>query len=162
MAQATKVGLCAAARAETYVGISEKPPGSNRGVLIDEWNREAGVPEGSAWCMSFARAMFKKCGVTLGGWASVGNFYLWAYQHGYVISRPWRGCLIVYEWESDNWFDHVEIVTRVLALRWKTGRFIGLISTVGGNTGNAVSRRRRWVQSNWRFVSIPDPPPKPA
>lgn len=130
---------------------------SNRGALIDEWNTGAGVPLGSQWCMSFAHAMFAKCGAVLGGWGGVQNFYLWAYQRGYEITRPWRGCLVCYDWEHNGWADHVEIVTRVLALRWRAGRFVGLISTVGGNTGDAVSRRRRWISPDWRFVRIPDP-----
>jgi hypothetical protein len=151
----TKPGRCAAARALTFVGVRESPPGSNRGKLIDRWNLAAGVPIGSAWCMSFAHAMFLACGVVLGGWASVGNFETWARGHGYEIARPWRGSLLCIRWDADDWPDHVEIVTRVLGLRWRGGRFVGWVSTVGGNTGNAVSKRTRRVEARWRFVSIP-------
>lgn len=151
---ATKAGLCAARHAESFIGVREEPPGSNRGKLIDKWNQQAGVPMGSAWCMSFAHAMFNACGVVLGGWASVGNFLAWADAHGYEVVRPWRGCLVCYLWDADNWPDHVEVVSRVLALRWRGGRFVGLVRTVGGNTGDAVSRRTRWIDPRWRFVQV--------
>jgi hypothetical protein len=39
-----------------HTGIVEEPDGSNRGPLIDEWNRLAGVPLGSPWCGSAAGA----------------------------------------------------------------------------------------------------------
>lgn len=152
----TKVGRCALARALLYVGTREDPPGSNRGPLIDQWNHEASVPKGSAWCMAFARAMFSRCGVTLGGWASVGNFIAWAAAHGYEIVRPWKGCLVCYDWQHDHWADHVEIVKKVRAIRWRGGRFVGWIETVGGNTGDMVRVQRRWVSTDTRFARIPD------
>jgi len=33
--------------ANKYVGVSEEPFGSNRGDLIDKWNRQSNVPLGS-------------------------------------------------------------------------------------------------------------------
>lgn len=40
-----------------YVGIKETG-GANRGPLIDRWNRECHVPEGSFWCMSAVQGVF--------------------------------------------------------------------------------------------------------
>jgi hypothetical protein len=157
MGKASKAGLCAVNRASNYLGVTEHPAGSNLGPRIDEWNTGAGVPLGSPWCMSFQHAMFLKCGVTLGGWASVGNFLAWADQHGYEVVRPFRGDLVCYDWNGDNWPDHVEIVARVLSLRWKQGRFVGLVRTVGGNTGDAVRVKVRLIRSTWKFVRIPSP-----
>jgi hypothetical protein len=105
--------------------------------------------------MSFAHAMFKECGMTLGGWASVGNFLGWADLHHYGVTRPWRGCLVCYDWNADNWYDHVEIVERVLSLRWFGGvRRPVLIRTIGGNTGNAVRRQTRRPVGDWKFVQV--------
>jgi hypothetical protein len=155
MGQASHVGLCAASLSANYEGVKERPPGSNRSPKIDEWNQEAGVPVGSKWCMSFARAMFKACGVTLGGHASVGTFLAWADQHAYEVVRPFRGDLVCYFWDADDWPDHVEIVLRVLALRWPGGRRPLLIRTRGGNTGDAVRAQVRRVDPRWRFCRIP-------
>ncbi len=105
--------------------------------------------------MSFMHAMFKSAGVILGGWASVGNFHLWSVAHGYEIRRPFRGDLICFEWERDDWPDHVGIVERVLALRWRGGRFVGWVKYIAGNDGNAVSRRRRWITDRDRFARVP-------
>ena len=146
--------LCAVERAALYVGVHEQPPGSNRGEWIDKWNREAGVPAGSQWCMSFQHAMFQLCGVKLGGWASVGNFLAWAQARGYEVKRPRRGDLICFEWEHDSWPDHVGSAERVLALRWKGGRFVGWVRYIAGNDGNAVSRRTRWMTERDRFCRV--------
>ena len=150
--------------AVSYLGTKENPPGSNRGRLIDQWNKAAGVPVGSPWCMSFLRAMFRKAGVQLGGGASVGFFEEWAVQHGeLIVSRPFKGDIICYRFDSDNWPDHVGIVERVLALRWQSRVFTGWVQTVEGNTawgddadGGQVQRRRRWI-SRAKFVRIRDP-----
>ena len=150
----SKIGLCALRRASTYVGVHEEPPGSNRGPLIDAWNAEAGVPVGSEWCMSFVHAMCRACGKTLGGSASVGNFAQWAQANGMSIVRPRKGDIGCLEWEADDWPDHAVIVEHVLALRWLGGRFVGWLQYVAGNDGNAVSRRRVWVNPRSRFARI--------
>lgn len=155
MAMAIPVRICALARASTYVGVREDPPGSNRGHLIDAWNRLAGVPVGSKWCMSFQHAMFLACGITLGGWASVGNFLAWAVANHYEVRRPFRGDLICFEWEQDTWPDHVGQVEHVLALRWRGSRFVGWVQYIAGNDGDAVSRRRRWITARDRFARVP-------
>lgn len=148
-------GLIALDHARTFVGVTEQPPGSNRGVLIDQWNRAAGVPVGSAWCMSFARAMFRLAGVTLGGGASVGNFEQWAASSGEVmlVRRPLAGDLGCARWDADDWPDHVFIVEKVLALRWKDSAFVGWMQTIGGNESSMVRRQRRWI-GRCRFVRV--------
>lgn len=153
--------------AVSYLGTTEDPKRPNRGHLIDIWNKAAGVPVGSPWCMSFLRACFKKAGVALGGSASVGFFEEWAILSGDpVVRRPFKGDVVCYRWDADDWPDHVGIVEKVLALRWRGRAFAGWIQTVEGNTspgvrgsqanGGGVYRRRRWI-SRCRFVRIRDP-----
>lgn len=141
--------------ARSYIGVREAVGKPNRGALIDTWNLASGVPVGSPWCMSFVRAMYAKAGVTLGGGASVGNFEAWAKQHGELVSRPFKGDVVCYDWNGDGWPDHVGLVERVLALRWRGRVFVGWVQTVEGNTssgsrgsqdnGDGVYRRRRWA-----------------
>ena len=146
----------------TFVGVKEQPPGSNRGPLIDKWLEGAGisVPPGAPWCMAFVHAMYKFYGVDLGGWASVGFFQDWAKKKGALVTRPLRGDIVCYDWDSNGWPDHVGIVVRVLALRWKNKVFAGWVKTVEGNTavgndsnGGEVMIRRRWV-GTCKFVRI--------
>jgi len=152
--------LQALAHARSHLGVKEDPPFSNRGPLIDKWNKAAHVPVGSPWCMSFLRAMFKQAGVPLGGGASVGFFEAWAKKEGYLVRRPFKGDVVCYRFDSDNWPDHVGIVEKVLALRWKDKVFSGWIQTIEGNTsagnqadGGQVQRRRRWAK-NCQFARV--------
>lgn len=150
---ATPLGLCALSKARAFIGTHEHPPDSNRGPMIDKWNRDAGVPVGSRWCMSFVHGMFLLCGRTLGGGASVGNFEDWARRRGWLVARPFAGDVVCYRFDADDWPDHTGIVERVLALRWQGRTFVGWVRIVEGNTsfgndanGGAVMRRTRWIR----------------
>lgn len=46
--------------AKEYVGTTEQPVGSNRGALIDKWNKLSNVAVGSFWCCSFVSAMARE------------------------------------------------------------------------------------------------------
>jgi len=45
-------------KAVSLVGMIEQPLGSNRGPMIDLWNKAAGIPVGSPWCAAFATGMY--------------------------------------------------------------------------------------------------------
>ena len=45
-------------QALSLVGTVEDPPGSNRGPIIDDLNKNAGIPTGSPWCAAFATGMW--------------------------------------------------------------------------------------------------------
>lgn len=42
------------ARAQSALGITEEPPGSNRGHRIDEWLQRCHASTGQPWCAAFA------------------------------------------------------------------------------------------------------------
>lgn len=152
--------------ARSYLGVKESPPGSNRGPLIDGWLRQAGVAPGNPWCAAFLSAMFAKAGrvLTFPNRASVGYFEQWARANGYLVARPLKGDVVCYRFDGDDWPDHVGIVERVLALRWRDRVFVGWCQTIEGNTssgvtgsqsdGGGVFRRRRWI-NRARFARIP-------
>jgi hypothetical protein len=78
-----------------------------------------------------------------------------------VVQRPFRGELVCYRFDADNWPDHVGNVERVLALGWRDKTFAGYVKTIEGNTsagnnanGGEVQRRYRWV-NRCSFVRIP-------
>jgi hypothetical protein len=152
--------------AKKYIGVREKPPGSNRGPLIDRWNKAAIGVLGVSWCASFVHGMYLECGRNLPGGASVGNIGAWARSAGDLVQRPRRGDLVCFDWEDGARFaDHIGFVERVLALSWGNGRFTGWIQTVEGNTssgvagnqsdGDGVYRRRRWIRGiSAQFVRV--------
>lgn len=163
------VRLTALACAKKYVGVTEQPPGSNRGRLIDRWNQAACGLTGVYWCASFVHGMYLEAGRNLPGGASVGQIRAWAAKCGDIVKRPRRGDLACFEFgEGAAAFDdHIGIVERVLALRWSNGTFTGWITTIEGNTsaqgktgsqsnGGGVFRRRRWIRGiGAQFVRVP-------
>lgn len=153
--------------AQKYVGVKEKPPGSNRGPLIDRWNLAACGMTGVFWCCSFVHGMFLEAGKNLPGGASVLNVRVWAQSVGDIVKRPRRGDLACFEFNEGAWDygDHIGFVERTLALRWSGGKFTGWIQTIEGNTqsgqageqsdGGGVFRRRRWVRGiGAQFVRV--------
>ena len=131
-----------------YLGEREEPPGSNRGKNIDRWCLWANGVLGEPWCAAFVCGMVREaCGliVPTPGRASVERLEQWAAATGELLTgktRPRRGDLILYDWNADDWYDHIGFVERVLAIRWLGGRFVGRVRTIEGNTDDAV--RRRW------------------
>ena len=167
--------LAALKQAATHLGVHEQPPHSNRGPLIDKWNRDAGAPIGSYWCCSFVHCMFKAVGFDLWGGASVQQVRQGAKQRGLIVKRPFRGDLACFDFNEGDRYgpfgDHIGFVARVLALRWTDGRFTGWITTLEANTskqndltgsqsnGGGVYRRRRWLRGiSAEFVRVPGTP----
>ena len=136
------------------VGVTEHPPNSNWGPRVSQYLRAAGINVPAPWCAAFVTYHLRAVGydVKTPGPASVENWVQWASKHGMIVARPFRGDLVCYDWNADNWYDHIGFVVRVLALRWRGKTFAGLIKTVEGNTsfgndsnGGKVMIRYRWV-----------------
>lgn len=153
--------------AKKHVGVTENPPGSNRGPQIDKWNLAACGLTGVYWCASFVHGMYLEAGKNLPGGASVLNVKTWARSQGDLVKRPRRADLVCFEFGEGTWDfgDHIGIVEKVLALRWSNGTFTGRIQTIEGNTssglagsqsnGGGVFRRRRWVRGiGAQFVRV--------
>jgi hypothetical protein len=127
----TSGGRAALAAAETQVGVREQPPGSNDGPQIAQYRQAvAGAPGPGPWCAYFASWAARQAGVPLGdhgqGFARVDDIWSWAQQSGRATSTPQPGDLVV-------WDEHVGIVESV--------KPDGSITTVEGNSSDAVSRR---------------------
>ena len=150
-------------RATKYIGVKEHPAGTNRGPLIDRWCRMANGLVGYPWCSAFLCAMYQEEGYIIPDprRASVGFFEAWAARSGYVVKRPFRGDVVCYRFDADNWPDHIGFIEKVLALRWRGDQFIGWVRTIEGNTswgndanGGQVQRRWRWI-NRAKFCRIP-------
>lgn len=145
------------------LGVKEHPPGSNSGPRVRAY--QAATPlkgTGWPWCMAFVCWSYKQAGHALPyPTASVGAFLAWATKAGAIVSRPLRGDIVCYFFDADNWADHVGIVERVLAVRWRGSQFVGWVRVIEGNTsagndadGGQVQRRYRWV-NRCAFVRVP-------
>lgn len=151
--------------AQGEVGVKEDPAGSNTGPRVRQYQAATSLKgTGWPWCMAFVCWCYKQAGKPLPyPSASVGLFLEWAKKVGDVVpnNRPFRGDLVCYRWGSDNWPDHVGIVERVLAVRWRSRDFVGFVRTIEGNTafgndanGGQVQRRTRW-HGRCSYVRIP-------
>jgi CHAP domain len=127
------------AAAETQIGQSEQPPGSNESPAIAAY-REAtvGAEPGAPWCAYFASWAARQAGEPIGpageGLGSVGAIWSWAQSSGRAIPNgpgvvPQSGDLIVF---GDS---HVGIVKEVLPS--------GQIATIEGNYENKVAANVR-------------------
>lgn len=61
------------ARAQGAIGVTEDPPGSNRGHRIDEWLQRCGVSTGQPWCAAFASWCIDT--VAIGGALALGTHF---------------------------------------------------------------------------------------
>jgi hypothetical protein len=129
-------GSGALAAAQSQVGVSEQPPGSNDGPQIAEFRTATAGSGVGPWCAYFTSWAAAQAGVPLGeagqGFGSVSALYGWAQRTGRATPagpgvRPNPGDLIV--WGGR----HIGIVESVDA--------DGSIHTIEGNSSNAVSRR---------------------
>lgn len=170
----TRIGDAALAEMGRRVGLRETN-GPNRSPEIDRWNTKAGVPVGSPYCATCLHDAFNAVGYDLGGDFAHADSYCpsllaWGRGKGLLRVRPYRGYVVLFDWDEDGVMDHVGIVEKVVGLRWTTRggdrRFVGLIRTIEANTsaglagsqsnGDGVYRRLRWVNASTRFLRVAD------
>lgn len=163
---ATTIREAALRRAITQLGVCEHPPGTNSGPMVNRYLSSVGLGPGYPWCMAFVHWCYQYVngfsnGVTLGGYGSVEKFEQWAAANGEIVARPLRADIVCYDWEGNGWADHVGIVVKVLAVRWRGAQFVGWVKAIEGNTavgndsnGGKVMYRYRWIK-NAKFARIP-------
>jgi hypothetical protein len=141
----TSAGLTALQAAESQVGVTEQPPGSNDGPQIAEYRSAVqGSYAGAPWCAYFASWCARQAGAPLGdqgqGLGSVSEITDWARQTGRLTSTPAPGELILFGTE------HVGIVKSVNA--------DGSLTTVEGNASNGVNEETRWPSEATGYVQL--------
>jgi hypothetical protein len=141
-------GTRALAWAQSQIGQTENPPGSNDGPAIATYRSAvAGAQAGQPWCAYFASWAAAQAGTPLGdsgqgiGW--VDGIKDWAQRNGKLLpagSTPQPGDLILYGGR------HVGIVESVAT--------DGSLTTVEGNEGDAVKRVHRAASEATGFVRL--------
>jgi hypothetical protein len=138
------------AAAETQIGQTEQPPGSNESPAIAAYRAAtAGAAPGAPWCAYFASWAARQAGEPLGaqgeGLGSVPAIWSWAQSTGRAVANgpgvtPKPGDLIVFGGE------HVGIVRGVLPN--------GNIQTIEGNYENKVALNERPPGEATGYVSM--------
>jgi CHAP domain len=136
--------------AESQLGQSEQPPGSNEGPAIAQYRTAtAGAAPGEPWCAYFASWAASQAGTPIGehgqGLGSVSAIWSWAQSSGRAIANapgvtPKPGDLIVF---GDQ---HVGIVREVLPS--------GQIATIEGNYEDKVAANVRSPAEATGYVSM--------
>ncbi len=136
--------------AESQLGQTEQPPGSNESPAIAMYRTaSAGASPGAPWCAYFASWAARQAGEPLGangeGLGSVGQIWSWAQSTGRAIPNgpgvtPQPGDLIVFGDE------HVGIVRDVLPS--------GDIQTIEGNYENKVAANVRTPTEATGYVNM--------
>lgn len=108
--------------------------GNNHGPEVKRFLAEVGLPEGYAWCDAFlSYEEHAAAGYRLPiESASVAVTFAKARELGWLVQRPQRGDLVLYDFDGDGQTDdHIGIVCRVVVIG---GGFE--LHTVEGNTGD--------------------------
>jgi hypothetical protein len=146
----TGLGGQIVAVAESQLGQSEQPPGSNESPAIAQYRTAtAGAMPGEPWCAYFASWAAQQAGEPIGpqgqGIGSVSEIWSWAQSTGRAVANgpgvvPKPGDLIVFGGE------HVGIVKDVLPS--------GQIQTIEGNYENKVAANVRSAGEATGYVSM--------
>ena len=138
-------GLAALQVAESQVGVTEQPPGSNDGPQIAEYRTATqGAYAGAPWCAYFVSWCANQAGAPIGdhgqGLGSVAEITDWARSTGRLTQTPAPGELILFGTE------HVGIV--------KSVNPDGSLTTVEGNASNGVREETRWPSEATGYVVL--------
>lgn len=127
--------------AERDVGVTESPPGSNRGKRIDEMAANWGTwMLGQPWCGSALHDWYKRAGFPIAanpGHPSTQVMWDRARANGTLTSTPVPGCAIV--WEGI----HTGLVVAVGD---------DVVHTIEGNSSDGVRRRVRPRNGTHRYI----------
>ncbi|HXC46567.1 MAG TPA: CHAP domain-containing protein [Solirubrobacteraceae bacterium] len=149
-ASGESAGARIVAIAESQLGQTEQPPGSNESPAIAQYRTAAeGASPGAPWCAYFASWVARQAGEPLGaqgqGMGDVSDIWSWAQSAGRAIPNgagvlPKPGDLIVFGGE------HVGIVRGILPN--------GQIATIEGNYENKVAANVRSPAEATGYVSM--------
>jgi hypothetical protein len=145
------------AEAKRYIGVTEQPANSNRGLCIDYWVREAGLDPagGFPWCAAFVGQIGRQA---VGyRWpaprtAGVMTLVAWAAAKGLISKTGAGGDLFVLWSESLQRFAHVGLVTNFNVTTNEYDTVEGNTNNDGSREGFGVFARHRTLHPRDRFI----------
>lgn len=148
MSLALRRAVIAAALADLRAGVTEHPPGSNRGQRVDEMIRNCGLDPPAAWCAAAVSTWMKEGAAALGVpnrvpmSASSSFFYRWGRDNGRLTTNPQPGDIGLVPGGPTGYIHTV----------FAKGRLFGLVRTIEGNSNAAGAPEGGSVVANWRRV----------
>ena len=144
--QTTAQRIVAIAQQELALGVREVPMGSNKGARIKMYGLSTQAPlryYPAPWCAYFTSWVTQQAGSPI-GWNGLGDGRVtrvadWARKTGLWRTAPQPGDLIVFP-------QHIGIVESLQPN--------ALVTTIEGNTGDALRRRLRLTKSATGFVRV--------
>jgi hypothetical protein len=144
--QTTAQRIVAIAQQELALGVREIPKGSNKGARIKMYGLATQAPlryYPAPWCAYFTSWVTKQAGVPI-GWDGLGDGWVprlrdWGRKTGLWRTVPQPGDLIAFP-------QHIGIVESIQPN--------GLVTTIEGNTGDALLRRLRLIKSASGFIRV--------
>jgi hypothetical protein len=138
--------------ARKNVGVSESPPGSNRGQLIDMWNRAVGTTPGpqAYWCGAFVNACLHAAGFPNQPFLAYcpgietharGGAGGWSWHPTLADGKP--GDLVLYTEPGSGVAAHVELVVSARPFDVIGGNTSANPSTGSQSNGGCVAEHRR-------------------
>jgi hypothetical protein len=148
-AEAKPISARALSKGYEYLGVKEKPAGSNRVVFTDEWDMIG------PWCDMFVSCCYawvgSKAGFRIGNnWAYVPYHLHAAYNadfNGMALVRPEYvvpGDIITFDWDKDGVADHIGFVVRKSGSTFHT--LEGNTSAGNNSNGGQVQERERTLK----------------
>lgn len=132
------------AKAESQLGVTEDPVGSNDGAQVRRYQSVTGAYR-APWCASFVQWVLTQCGVGPIANRTASAYYLgdYARSHGWTVPNPLPGAVVVYRLGQG----HVGIVT--------AARPDGSFDAVEGNENQQVSHMHRDRSVVYCFFVVP-------
>lgn len=141
--------LLAKCRATIGEGETE---GKNRSPAIDGWNKRAGAPAGSPWCVSWAFCMHADTaddlGVPMLFPKTAGALKLWHLGEAHRVPLPFPGCVGILDTGDPGGYGHVFIVEAVAPDSLTISSLEGNTNAAGSREGDQVARHPSWRPSN--------------
>ena len=147
--------------AESQVGITETPPGSNHVIYNTEYYGSEVSGAAYPWCCAFIWWLFKNLGASdlfCGGQKTAYCPFVvnYAKQHNQWVTDYQPGDLVLFDWDGDGVADHIGLVTRVVGAS---------VHTVEGNVDEAVRAMQRTtltIMGAYRPAYRDEPKPEPT
>ena len=137
-------------RAASYIGVTEKPFGSNN--VIFNTHYYGGAVSGSSypWCCAFLWDIFRMCGLSRLFYdgqktAYCPAVYSWARQKGLIVPKETAryGDIALFDWGWDGVADHIGFVEAYNGVTYTT--IEGNTSEGNNSNGGQVMRRTRYA-----------------
>lgn len=124
--------------AQSQLGISEQPHGSNKGPEVDQYLLSVGITFPAAWCAAFVYWCFKQAGIS-GVPKTGGVLDMWNKAPNNRVTYPQPGDVVIFDYGGGK--GHTGIVESVDDDKLTT--IEGNTNDDGSREGYEVARRQR-------------------